>query len=381
MKKLLCALLSALLVLGAAAGCSQNGGSDGMKIGLIGPTTGDTAFLGEQMKQLMEFVQKEVNDAGGVNGKSVTFYMEDDAGTSSGAATAAQKLVDVTKVDALVGPLFTSCVLAVKPIVNDAKVPTMIPTSADQGIFQENGYVYSLDAANEISVKLSSQYLFHEKGFQKAALLGNYNDQTVDMFQYFNQFWKEYGGEVVYESTYNSGTDDFRTELAQIKQANPDCLWIRADSEEFMSMTRQIVELGLDQVFICTDYQAIQGELFDAVGEQLDGRLIYTQNGVASDNVTKAKYEDFNSRYTEATGAAPEAHIALMYDCIHLLLDSMKASGASTGEELRKALSNQKDFVGVTGYITFDEWGKSEGSSTIVLYEGGKSTPSDYKLQ
>ena len=62
-------------------------------------------------------------------------------------------------------------------------------------------------------------------------------------------------------------------------------------------------------------------------------------------------------------------------------MDSMKTSGASTGEELRKALSNQKDFVGVTGYITFDEWGKSEGSSTIVLYEGGKSTPSDYKLQ
>lgn len=160
MKKLLCALLSALLVLGSTAGCSQNGGSDGIKIGLIGPATGDTAFLGEQMKQLMEFVQKEVNDAGGINGKSVTFYMEDDAGTSSGAATAAQKLVDVTKVDALVGPLFTSCVLAVKPIVNNAKVPTMIPTSADQGIFQENGYIYSLDAANEISVKLSSQYLF-----------------------------------------------------------------------------------------------------------------------------------------------------------------------------------------------------------------------------
>lgn len=382
MKKLLCALLAVILILGLAAGCSPEGeGSQDVKIGMIGPTTGDTAFLGEQMKQLMDFAQKEINDAGGIGGKSVTFYIEDDAGTSSGAVTAAQKLVDVTKVDALVGPLFTSCVLAVKPIVNEAKIPTLIPTSADKGIFEENGFVFSLDAANEISVKLSSQYLYKEKGFRKAALLGNYNDQTVDMFKYYNQFWKEYGGEVVYESTFNSGTDDFRTELAQIKQAKPDVLWVRADAEEFMSMTRQIVELGLDDVFICTDYQAIQGELFDTVGKQLDGRLIYTQNGVASDDATKSKYEDFNKRYTEATGAAPEAHIALMYDCIHLLLNSMETSKASTGEEVRKALAGQKDFVGVTGYITFDEFGKSEGSSTIVEYKNGESVPSSYKLQ
>lgn len=113
-----------------------------------------------------------------------------------------------------------------------------------------------------------------------------------------------------------------------------------------MSMTRQIVELGLDDVFICTDYQAIQGELFDTVGKQLDGRLIYTQNGVASDDATKSKYEDFNKRYTEATGAAPEAHIALMYDCIHLLLNSMETSKASTGEEVRKALARPKGFCG-----------------------------------
>lgn len=192
MKKLLCALLAVVLILGLAAGCSPEGeGSQDIKIGMIGPTTGDTAFLGEQMKQLMDFAQKEINDAGGIGGKSVTFYIEDDAGTSSGAVTAAQKLVDVTKVDALVGPLFTSCVLAVKPIVNEAKIPTLIPTSADKGIFEENGFVFSLDAANEISVKLSSQYLYKEKGFRKAALLGNYNDQTVDMFKYYNQFWKE----------------------------------------------------------------------------------------------------------------------------------------------------------------------------------------------
>lgn len=350
-------------------------------IGLIGPVTGDTAFLGEDMRMLAELLQAEVDEAGGVNGIPVTFILEDDAGNSSGAATAAQKHITVNNVNAILGPLFTSNVLAIKPIVNEAKVPAMIPTSADSGIFQEDGYVFSLDAANDVSVKLLCQYLSKEKGFTKLAILGNYNDQTLSMIDYFGEFWTEYGGTIVYSSTFNSGTDDFRTELTKIKDAAPEVLWVSADSEEFLSMSRQLVELGLDDVFISTDYQAIQGETLGVVGEYLDGRLVYTQNGVASDEATSSKYEAFSTAWEAAYGVAPEAHSCLLYDCAHLVLEAMSESGCYSGDGLRQALLNNTDFVGVSGYPVFDNYGKSEGSSTIVIYENGESVVSDFKIQ
>lgn len=350
-------------------------------IGLIGPVTGDTAYLGEDMRMLADLLQAEVNEAGGVNGIPVTFILEDDAGNSSGAATAAQKHITVNNVNAILGPLFTSNVLAVKPIVNEAEVPTMIPTSADSGIFQEDGYVFSLDAANDVSVKLLCQYLSKEKGFTKLAILGNYNDQTLSMIDYFGEFWTEYGGTIVYSSTFNSGTDDFRTELTKIKDAQPEALWISADTEEFLSMSRQLVELGMDDIFIATDYQAIQAETFDVVGEYMDGRLIYTQNGVASDEETSAKYEAFSTAWEDAYGVAPEAHTSLLYDCAHLVLEAMSESGCYSGDGLRQALLNNTDFVGVSGYPVFDNYGKSEGSSTIVIYENGETVVSDFKIQ
>lgn len=352
-----------------------------IKIGLIGPVTGDTAFLGEQMRQLVDLVQEEMNEAGGLNGIPVTLSLEDDAGTSSGAASAAQKLIDVTQVNAIVGPLFTSNVLAIKPIVNEANIPAMIATSADSGIFQEDGYVFSLDAANDVSVKLLCQYLSKEKGFTKLAILGNYNDQTLSMIDYFGEFWTEYGGTIVYSSTFNSGTDDFRTELTKIKEAAPEVLWISADSEEFLSMSRQLVELELNDVFIATDYQAIQGDALSVVGEYMDGRLVYTQNGVASDEATASKYAEFSEAWQETYGEAPESHVCLLYDCIHLVLEAMSESGCYSGDGLRQALLNNTDFVGVSGYPVFDNYGKSEGSSTIVIYENGEAVVSDFKIQ
>lgn len=344
-----------------------------IKIGVIAPTTGDMGFLGDLIKQLIEFVQTDVNGKGGINGQPVTILLEDDGGTSAGAVTAAQKLITVDKVDALVGPLFTSSIIAVKPIATEANVPVMIATSADPQIFAENGYVFSLDVGNEVSVNLLSDYLFNAKGFKKLAILGEYNDQTLSMIDIFNQDWTDKGGTVVSSATFNPGTDDFRTTLTQIKQQNPDVIWIKSNTQELQTIIRQMTELGMNEVFIATDYQAIQNDFYTNVGTVVDGRLAYTQNGVATDPETMAKYTEFSDAYSKAYGAAPEAFISLLYDDFGLLFQAMQ-TGATSGPDLRSALASIKQFTGVTGFITFDSTGRSSGSSTILEYKDGETS-------
>ena len=352
-----------------------------IKIALVGPVTGDMAFLGEDLYRVAKVLEAEVADMGGINGIPVEFIVADDAATSATATTTVQKLIDVDHVNAILGPLFTTCVLAAKPLVNEAGVITITPTSADPGIFQENGFVFSLDASNEVSVHLRSQYLLEEKGFKTLAILGNYNDQTLDMIDIWNECFPAGGGEIVYSSTFNSGSDDFRTELTKIRDAAPDAIWIAADANEFQTMVRQMLELGMEDLFICTDYQAIQGDTFSIVGDAIDGRIVYAQNGVASDEPTHAKYDDFAAKWAAANGDANiEAHAALLYDCAWIVIEAMQDSGAYSGEALRQAMLANKDFIGVTGYPVFDTLGRSEGSSTLVVYENGTSTTLDYKL-
>ncbi len=322
----------------------------------------------------------ELDNAGGINGTPVTLLVEDDAGTSAGAVTAANKLIDVDHVNALVGPLFTSNIIAVKPVATEAEVPVMIATSADEHIFAQDGYVFSIDAANEVSIKLLSQYLYYEKGFRNLSILGNYNDQTLSMIDYFNSFWSGYGGTVVSSATFLSGSDDFRTELTKINDAQPDVVWISADTQEFQTIIRQMAELGMDNVFLATDYQAIQADFFEAVGAYVDGRLCYTQNGVASDIPTQEKYDAFITGYSDMFGEEPEAFVSLLYDCFELLFTGLENSATYKGADIRASIAGIEDFIGVSGHITFDDWGRSQGSSTILSYENGLTAVVDYSL-
>lgn len=394
MKKLLALILAlcmaaSLCACGAAQSTDANPAAQAdpapaaetIKIGLVGPVTGDMAFLGESLYKLVDVLNTELEETGGINGVPVEFIVGDDAATSATATTVVQKMIDVDHVTAILGPLFTTCVLAAKPIVNEAEVFTITPTSADNGIFQDGGYVFSLDASNEVSVHLRAQYLLEEKNFKKLAILGNYNDQTLNMIELWNEFWPAGGGEIVYSSTYNSGSDDFRTELTKIKNAEPDVLWIASDSNEFQAVVRQMSELSMGDLFICTDYQAVQGDMLSVIGEVLDGRLVYAQNGVASDKATQEKYAEFCEKWAVvADGALPEAHEALLYDCAWIVLEAMRDGNATSGAALRDAILNNTDFIGVTGYPVFDSFGRSEGSSTLVEYKDGVSVTLDYKL-
>ena len=146
-------------------------------------------------------------------------------------------------------------------------------------------------------------------------------------------------------------------------------------------MVRQMLELGMEDIFICTDYQAVQGDTLSLVGEVIDGNIVYAQNGVASDEPTQAKYAEFAEKWAAANGdVGIEAHAALLYDCAWTVIEAMQESGEYSGEGLRQAMLDNKDFIGVTGYPVFDNLGRSEGSSTQVVYANGVSTTLDYKI-
>ena len=375
MKRFITAVLMFSVVCASFFGFVASGNADApgeIRIGVIGPMTGATAFLGEQMKQLIEIVNNEFDESGGINGIPVSFHIEDDNGNSNGAAVAIQKLVDFTDVNAVIGPLFTPTALAVKPIAEANQVPVLLATVSNPGVFSENGYMFSLDPSDEMVIRAHTSYLNNKKGFNKVALLGNYSDATLLEFSYFNQFWLDLGGEVVFEATYNPGSDDFRTELVRIRESGAEAIFIRAIAEEFRSFIRQLVELGLDDIFIATDYQAVQdATIFDFVGDSVDGRMIFTRPSVANEDSAITRAESFMRKYHDTFGVELEAHILMLYDCLYLIAEAIK-SGAYEGEDIRDYLYAIDSFPGITGNISFSSVGLAEGGVTLMEYANGR---------
>src|SRR5438309_1367757 len=94
----------------------QVANNEPIKIGFIGPLTGDGAVYGEPYRNMVVMAVEEINKAGGVDGKSIEVVYEDGKCNGKDGANAAQKLVNVDKVQVIIGGVCSSETLAAVPV-------------------------------------------------------------------------------------------------------------------------------------------------------------------------------------------------------------------------------------------------------------------------
>src|SRR3989344_7071473 len=82
---------------------AEEGTNEPIKMGYLGPLTGEAASYGIDTLNGTKFAVDEINAAGGINGRMIELVAEDGKCTGADAASAAQKLVNIDKVVAIVG--------------------------------------------------------------------------------------------------------------------------------------------------------------------------------------------------------------------------------------------------------------------------------------
>lgn len=93
-----------------------------IKIGISTVLSGDFAVAGENMVRSAQIAIDEINSEGGIKGREVVLISEDAGTTSTDGLNAAHKLVDIDKVDYIIGGTSSNGTLAAAPFVNDKEV-------------------------------------------------------------------------------------------------------------------------------------------------------------------------------------------------------------------------------------------------------------------
>ncbi len=102
-----------------------------LKLGILTPLTGAGSYDGPRMLKAMQAVAGEINAAGGLLGRQVTFVVEDDQTNPEPAVRAARKLVDVDKVPAIMGTWASAVTTAVAPVCWESKTFLTTTSGAD----------------------------------------------------------------------------------------------------------------------------------------------------------------------------------------------------------------------------------------------------------
>lgn len=107
---------------GGTDSSSDANSGEAIKIGLYTPLTGSSALVGTQEQNGVNLAVKQINDAGGINGREVTVIAYDDQFSAEGAVKVVTRLIETDHVNAIVGSMSSGNIMATADMVEEAQI-------------------------------------------------------------------------------------------------------------------------------------------------------------------------------------------------------------------------------------------------------------------
>ena len=116
---------------------AETGVSDNeIKIGMWTPLSGPVALLGQSARDAVRLWTKEINDKGGIHGRTINFIAYDDAGSPQEAQAVIRRLIDQDQVFMLISGSISGSTLPVRQIITREKVPFISSISSNMDLMK-----------------------------------------------------------------------------------------------------------------------------------------------------------------------------------------------------------------------------------------------------
>ncbi|MEX2783773.1 ABC transporter substrate-binding protein [Streptococcus sp. H49] len=374
------AFLSTIVLAACGSAPSSNSSADGndigdtIKIGLNLELTGDVSAYGNAEKNGAELAVEEINKAGGVDGKKLELVSKDNKSDNSEAATVATNLATESKVNAIVGPATSSAVASASPNAQSAAVPLITPSGTQDDLtVDKNGdayeYIFRTTFIDSYQGQVLAKYATENLKADKVIL---YYDNSSDYAKGIaEEFKKEYSGDIVAESTFQSKDTDFQSALTKFKNRDYDAIIMPGYYQETGTIIKQAREMGIDAPIVGPDGFADE-QLIKLAGAE-NTNNVYHISGFSAASSDKAAA--FVKAYEEKYGQAPSMFAALTYDSIYMIAESAK--GADNSKDIAANLAKLEDFEGVTGTMTIDKSHNPVKSVSIIGLTNGEESSSE----
>jgi branched-chain amino acid transport system substrate-binding protein len=354
----------------SSATAASNAATTEIVIGHYGSLTGNTAHFGQDTDKAIRLAVDEVNAAGGVLGKKVRVVTLDDRGDSAEAANAVTRLIDVEKAVTILGEVSSSLSLSGGRVAQRRQVPMISPSSTNPKVTQVGDYIFRVCFLDPFQGKVMADFARDTLKFDRVAILKDVkNDYSIGLADAFRAAFTARGGQVAVEQSYSAGDTDFSAQITAIKAANIQGMYVPGYYAEVGSIARTAQRLGVKVPLMGGDGWDAP-DLFQIGGDALEGSFF--SNHFAPD-VATAKSQKFVSDFKAKYGQDPTGLGALGYDAAGVLFAAITKSGKTDPAGIREALTQVKNFEGVSGTISMNANRDADKSAVIVAIEGGKA--------
>ena len=336
---------------------SEKGGrpQDAIKIGFLGPLSGDNASSGTDLLNAATLAADEINEAGGVLGRQIELVPVDDACDPATATAAAEKMLGAGIVG-VTGGYCSGAAIPASDVLHRHGIPYIVmatnPAVTERGL----NTVFRNVGRDDRQGVFAAKFLAGPAEARKLAILHNDSTYAKGLAEHTRTANGdlELGMEIVFFDAIASGQPDYRAALRRVQQSGADTLYFTGYAAEAGIIVRQAKELGLAARLIG--------------GDATNEPIVIKTAGPASEGyiVTTAPLPEFLpgattfiTAYTERFGTEPGPFSVYEYDAVKLLANAVTQAVSTDPKDVGEALRRTRS-GGITGEVAFDAKGDRE---------------------
>lgn len=347
----------------APKAASPAASSGEIRIGGIFNITGISASQAALWMKAANLAVKQINDAGGVNGKKINLVKEDAQSTNPGALAALSKMIEQDNVSVILGPNLSTQIQAMNDMDKTAAIPFATGGTAIKNTNMGNPWILRLRPDDSIAGTAMVQYMNDEWKLKKIGILNDSDAFGHGGGDVVEKVSKEMGITVVRREEFTSGSKDYTAPLLAIKNAGAEGIVVYlARPEDGAKIEQQYRNLGSPYKFMGSpgSVEADTLGLAKEAGIGLTAVIDYMPGVTA---VGKKYLADYAKEYN---GEVADTQAAYNYDAIYLFANAIKKVGEDRNKIREAILGIHSDWEGVCGTFDFTPNGDGLHSNSVV---------------
>ncbi len=324
-----------------------------LQVGVLAPLSGDSFRDGESIRRAVQLAQKQFGL------EKIAFVFEDSRCDTQKATDAMTKLVTKDSVVAVIGGVCLEDAAAAAEVAEENHVVMISPAVTASTLSDAGTFIFRTIPSDVSQAKFGANMMY-QKGGRKLAILYTSDEYGIAFRETLEEAFPKAGGKVVASERVSPGLVSVKAQVAKIKAAQPDVLYIASKSAKTVAAVLQEKRNANLNI-----------PVFGSEGAKSD-EMIRHANGAAEDMTVSAvgkPSEPFVELYKKEVGLQPSMFAAQTYDAVQVLAVALR-DGAKTGEEVRDALDSVS-LAGVSGNIEFDQNGDISGTYDVFVVKKG----------
>ena len=346
-----------------------------VKVGINAPITGDIPKVGEGTKYAAQMWLEDIEKAGGIEigGQKypVELVIEDNEAKAESAVKANTKMITEDEVLVIVGPQSSKQAVPAGDVCNNYETPMITPWSTNPDTTKDRPFVFRGCFLDPFQGPVLANFITEEFGFTKAAVLYDVaSDYPKGLAEFFKQAWEKMhgSGSVVAFESFTTKDTDFSSQLSKINKSGAQVLFTPQYYNEVALIVQQAHELGWTGPIVGSDSWG-SAETVTLCGKDCYGLFFSSHYAAAG---AQGATKEFIERYEKKYGYTPDDVAALTWDSLRLVQAAIENTSELTGDiktdrqAVRHSMTKIRNFMGITGNMTFTEEGDPIKCAVIV---------------